>query len=55
MDWLSANRILIDCREKKLLFPYSKEPKFLTSQGMVRELQGCVQCYIIFTHLRVEK
>ena len=21
MDWLSANRILIDCREKKLLFP----------------------------------
>ncbi|XP_027903749.1 uncharacterized protein LOC114163649 [Vigna unguiculata] len=26
MDWLSANRILIDCREKMLLFLDSEEP-----------------------------
>ena len=25
MDWLSANRILIDYREKRLLFPDSEE------------------------------
>jgi len=39
MDWLSANRILIDCREKRLLVPNSEEPELLTSQGVVRELQ----------------
>ena len=55
MDWLSANRILIDCQEKKLLFPNSEEPELLTSQGVVKELQGGTQCYIIFTHLKVEK
>jgi len=25
MDWLSANHILIDCREKRLLFPDLEE------------------------------
>ena len=33
MDWLSTNRILIDCREKKLLFPNSEEPELLSSRG----------------------
>ena len=51
MDWLSTNRILIDCREKKLLFPNSEEPELITSQRVVKELQGGAQCYIIFTHL----
>jgi len=31
MDWLSTNHILIDCREKKFLFPNSKEPELLSS------------------------
>ena len=31
MDWLSANRILIDCREKRLLFPNSGESELLSS------------------------
>jgi len=39
MDCLSANRILIDCREKKLFFPNSKKLELLTSQGVVMELQ----------------
>ena len=39
MDWLSTNRILIDCREKKLFFPNSKKLELLTSQGVVKELQ----------------
>ena len=55
MDWLSADHILIDCREKKLLFPNSEEPELLTSQGILKELQEGVHRYIIITHLEVEK
>ena len=54
MDWLSANCILIDCREKRLLFPDSKEPELLSSQGVLKELQCGAQCFVIFTHLEVE-
>jgi len=39
MDWLSANRILIDCREKRLLFLDSDERELVFSQGVMRELQ----------------
>jgi len=42
MDWLSTNRILIDYREKRLLFPNSEEPKLLSSQGIMKEIQGGV-------------
>jgi len=55
MDWLSANRILIDCREKKLLFPDSEEHELVSSQGVMRELQDGAQCYMIFTHMEVER
>ena len=54
MDWLSANHIPIDCREKRLLFPDSEEPELLSSQGVLKELQGGAQCFVIFTHLEVE-
>jgi len=54
MDWLSANRILIDCREKRLLFLNSEEPELLSSHGVMKELHGGVQCFLIFTHLEVE-
>jgi len=54
MDWLSANRILIDCREKNL-FPNSEEPRLSSSQGVMKEIQDGAQCFIIFTHLEVEK
>jgi len=55
MDWLSANHILIDCREKRLLFPNSKESELLSSQGVLKELRGGAQCFVIFTHLEVER
>jgi len=51
MDWLSANRILIDYREKKLIFPDSEEPELLSSQGVMKELEGGAQCFMILTHL----
>jgi len=55
IDWLSANRILIDCREKKLLFPDSEEHELVSSQGVMRELQDGAQCYMIFTLMEVER
>jgi len=54
MDWLSANRILIDCRKKRLLFPNLEEPELLSSHGVMKELQDGAQCFLIFTHLEVE-
>jgi len=38
MDWLSANHILIDCREKKLLFPDLEELELVSPQGVVKEI-----------------
>jgi len=55
MDWLSTNRILIDCREKKLLFPDVEEPELVSSQGVMKELHDGAQCYMIFTHMEVER
>jgi len=55
MDWLSTNRILIDCREKKLLFPDTEDPELVSSQGVMKELHDGAQCYMIFTHLEVER
>ena len=40
MNWLFANRILIDCREKRLLFPDSEELELVSPQGVVREIQS---------------
>jgi len=36
IDWLSTNRVLIDCREKRLLFSNSDELELLSSQGLRR-------------------
>jgi len=55
MDWLFANHILIDCREKKLLFPNSEKPELLSSHGVMKEIQDGAQCFLIFIHLDVEK
>jgi len=38
-----------------LLFANSKEPELLSSQGVAREIQLGAQCFIIFTHLELEK
>ena len=45
MDWLFANRVLIDCREKKLL----------SSQGILKEIKEGTQCFLIYAQLEVEK
>jgi len=55
MDWLSTNRILIDCRKKRLLFSNSEELELVSSQRVMKEIQEGAQCFMIFTHLEVEK
>ena len=53
MDWLSANRVLIDCREKRLLFPDLEDLELVSPQGAVREIQSGAQCFIIFARIEV--
>jgi len=55
MDWLSANHVLIDCREKKLLFHSSEEPELISSHGVMKEIRDGAQCYMIFVRTEVEK
>ena len=55
MDWLSANHVLNDYREKKLLFSNSEEPKLFFSHGVMKEIQDGAQCYMIFDRIEVEK
>jgi len=38
MDWLSANRIQIDCWERRLLFPDSEKLELVSPQGVVKEI-----------------
>ena len=38
-----------------MLFFDLEEPELVSSQGVVKELQDDAQCYIIFSHLEVEK
>jgi len=55
MDWLSTNRVLIDCRKKKLLFSNSEEPELLSSHGVMKDIQDDAQCFLIFAKLEVER
>ncbi|XP_027933068.1 uncharacterized protein LOC114188674 [Vigna unguiculata] len=55
MDWLSANRILIDCNEKKVLFPNPEDDEMLlSSQQVDQALKEGSQCFLILTQLSVE-
>jgi len=55
MDWLSANHILIDCNEKKVLFPSPEgEEVLLSSRQVDQAIQEGSQCFLILTQLSVE-
>ena len=55
MDWLSPNHILIDCNERKLLFPNPEDEKLLSSQQVAREVKEGSQCFLVLTQLSVEE
>jgi len=50
MDWLSANHILIDCKEKRVMFPSSEDYGVLmSSQQVDQAIQEGSQCFLILT------
>ena len=40
---------------KEVVVSRSKEHELVSSQGVMRELQDGAQCYMIFTHMEVER
>ncbi|XP_027905913.1 uncharacterized protein LOC114165505 [Vigna unguiculata] len=55
MDWLSANHILIDCNERKVLFPsLEDEDRLVSSQQVDKAIKEGSQCFLILTQLSVE-
>ncbi|XP_027903705.1 uncharacterized protein LOC114163598 [Vigna unguiculata] len=55
MDWLSANHILIDCNEKRVLFPSSgDEVMVMSSQQVDQAIKEGSRCFLILTQLFVE-
>ena len=56
MNWLSANHILIDCNEKKVVFPsLEDEDQLISSQQVDQAIKEGSQCFLILTHLSVEE
>ncbi|XP_027927644.1 uncharacterized protein LOC114184534 [Vigna unguiculata] len=56
MDWLFTNRILIDCNEKKVLFPnLEDEDQLVSLQQVDKAIKEGYQCFLILTQLSVEK
>ena len=55
MDWLSANHILIDCNERKVLFlSLEDEDLLMFSQQVEKAMKEGSQCFLILTQLSVE-
>ncbi|XP_027915013.1 uncharacterized protein LOC114174373 [Vigna unguiculata] len=55
MDWLSANHILIDCNERKVLFPsLEDEDLLMSSQQVDKAVKEGTQCFLILTQLSIE-
>ncbi|XP_052723766.1 uncharacterized protein LOC128193721 [Vigna angularis] len=51
MDWLATNHILIDCGEKKLVFPDEEEEVLSVTLGQLKEdLMEGASCFLIITH-----
>ncbi|XP_017428758.1 uncharacterized protein LOC108336820 [Vigna angularis] len=55
MDWLSANRILIDYGEKKLVFPKEEGAVLLSSRQLKQDLVEGACCFLVLSHLSVEQ
>ncbi|XP_017436974.1 uncharacterized protein LOC108343294 [Vigna angularis] len=51
MDWLAANRILIDCGAKELVFPDEYEVDLSVTLGQLKEdIMDGANCFLIMTH-----
>ncbi|WVZ19293.1 hypothetical protein V8G54_006615 [Vigna mungo] len=55
MDWLSANRILIDCEAKKLIFPSEMEDMSLSLGVLRQDIFEGASCFLVLFHLEVNQ
>ena len=55
MDWLSTNHILIDCGQKRLVFPENEKSVLISAHQIMTELRDGSKCFIILTQMKVEK
>ncbi|XP_017410663.2 uncharacterized protein LOC108322887 [Vigna angularis] len=53
MDWLMTNHILIDCGERKLIFPKEDFESSLTIGVLRRDIMEGASCFLVFSHLDV--
>ncbi|XP_017406201.1 uncharacterized protein LOC108319548 [Vigna angularis] len=51
MDWLSANRILIDCGNKELIFPSEDEEMSLSLSVLRQDIMEGASCFLVMTHM----
>ncbi|XP_020240109.1 uncharacterized protein LOC109818963 [Cajanus cajan] len=54
MDWLSANRILIDCSKKRLIFPTVEQERFISSGQVDGLLKGGALGFMILSFISVK-
>nr|KYP61801.1 Transposon Ty3-G Gag-Pol polyprotein [Cajanus cajan] len=52
MDWLSANRILIDCVNKRLIFPQVEEELLISAGQAESLLRDGAECCLLLTTMR---
>ncbi|XP_052724130.1 uncharacterized protein LOC128193964 [Vigna angularis] len=51
MDWLSSNRILIDCGNKQLIFPGKNEDMSLSLGVLKQDIRKGAYCFLVMTHM----
>nr|KYP75957.1 Transposon Ty3-I Gag-Pol polyprotein [Cajanus cajan] len=54
MDWLSANRILIDCAKRRLIFPQVEEELLISAGQAESLLRDGAECCLLLVSLSVE-
>jgi len=47
MDWLSSNHVVIDCGQRKIVFPDTVGLELISSNQAVREIEAGATCYMI--------
>nr|KYP59129.1 Transposon Ty3-I Gag-Pol polyprotein [Cajanus cajan] len=54
MDWLSANRILIDCANRRLIFPQEEDELLISASQAESLLRDRAECCLLLAALSVE-
>lgn len=55
IDRLSSNHIMLDYLEKSLIFPNSKDPRFLTANQVQASMKEGAQGYMLLSSLEVKE